>query len=208
MNDYSQTVDGLSALKAIADDLNRAIVVIHHNRKGANHDGDHMESALGSTGINATADCTLTITRRREASEAVLKATGRDIRDTSFTLSWDDDICSWSIAGQGTLKPTLTEAQQQIVDLLESEDRIFTTTEISERLGKDKGWVSRTLKQLAGEGLIAISGTEKRRKWAAKNVDLLSSPIGEVNKSTTEKASSGATVIPFPEAQPAELESR
>jgi RecA-family ATPase len=147
-------VNGLSALKAIADDLDIAIIVVHHNRKGSTEDGDHMESALGSTGINATADCTLTMRRKRGTGEATLSVTGRDVEDASYTLSWDRDLCSWSISGQGSLKPALPEVQQQILDLLESEDKSWSTAEIAEITGVKKYEVSRQAKELAEKGCI------------------------------------------------------
>jgi RecA-family ATPase len=87
LNDYSQPENGMSALKDIADSLNIAVIVLHHNRKGGDNDGDHMESALGSTGINATADTTLTMRRKRGTGEATLSVTGRDVENTAFTLS-------------------------------------------------------------------------------------------------------------------------
>jgi DNA-binding transcriptional ArsR family regulator len=154
LNDYSQTVDGLSALKSIADDLDRAIVVIHHNRKGSNDDGDHMESALGSTGINATADATITMKRKRGSDEATLSVTGRDVEDVSYSLTWDKDICSWSISGRGALKPSLSGAQQQILDLLESEARNWTTGELIEKTEKTRQAVNSLLSRMKDEGLI------------------------------------------------------
>jgi hypothetical protein len=165
LNDYSQTVNGMSQLKTIADDLNIAVIVIHHNRKGGDQDGDHMDSALGSTGINATADTTLTMRRKRGTSEAVLSATGRDVEDTAYTMVWDKDICSWSLTNQAALKPALTEAQQQIIDLLESEARNFSTSEIAETTGIQRYEVSRQAASLAAKGLIAkpIYG-----QWKAK----------------------------------------
>jgi hypothetical protein len=166
LNDYSQTVDGLSALKAIADDLNITVIVIHHNRKGGNEDSDHMESALGSTGINATADCTLTMRRKRGTNEATLAVTGRDVEDTAYTLQWDKDICSWAITEQGELKPSISEVQQQIIGLLESDARLFTTAEIAKVLGIQKYEVSRQAAALAVKGLIEkpIYG-----QWKAKH---------------------------------------
>jgi hypothetical protein len=154
MNDYSQTVNGMSALKDIADSLSIAVIVIHHNRKGGDLDGDHMESALGSTGINATADCTLTMRRKRGTSEATLAVTGRDVEDTVYTLSWDKDICSWAATAGQPLKPALSEARQQIIDLLESEARNFTTAYIVEATGIQKYEVSRQAAALAAKGLI------------------------------------------------------
>jgi hypothetical protein len=154
LNDYSQTVNDMSALKDIADSLNIAVIVIHHNRKGADLDGDHIDSALGSTGINATADTTLTMRWKRGAAEATLSVTGRDVEDTAYTLSWDSYICSWSVTGQGALKPALTDAQQRIIDLLESETRNWTTGEIAERLGKSSQTISEQATKVAMSGLI------------------------------------------------------
>jgi DNA-binding transcriptional ArsR family regulator len=113
-----------------------------------------MESALGSTGINATADETLTMKRKRGTNEATLSVTGRDVEDTSYSMTWDKDVCSWTISGQGALKPVLTEAQQQIVDLLESEARNWTTGKIAEQLAKNKTAVSNLLKRLQETGQI------------------------------------------------------
>jgi DNA-binding transcriptional ArsR family regulator len=154
LNDYSQTVNGMSQLKAIADDLNIAVIVIHHNRKGGDMDGDHMDSALGSTGINATADTTLTMRRKRGTSEAVLSVTGRDVEDTAYTMTWDKDICSWAVTGSGSLKPVLSEAQQQIADLLESEARNWTTGEIAEATEKSKAATGNLLKRLREAGRV------------------------------------------------------
>jgi RecA-family ATPase len=214
LNDYSQTVNGMSQLKAIADDLNIAVIVIHHNRKGGDQDGDHMDSALGSTGINATADTTLTMTRKRGTSEAALKATGRDIEDSSFTLSWNTDICSWAITGQGTLKPTLPEAQQQIIDLLESEDRNWTTREIEEQTGIKKYDISRQAGDLVKTGFIEkpVYG-----QWRAKNQfaslhlskETQTCKLPDTGATTPEALTgkdSGAVVIPIPEANLAEPE--
>jgi RecA-family ATPase len=166
MNDYSQTVDGLSALKAIADDMSLAIIVIHHNRKGSNEDGDHMESALGSTGINATADATITMKRKRGTNEATLSATGRDIEDASYSISWDRELCTWTITGQGALKPILTETQQQIISLLESEEKDWTTGEIKEGIEKSCAATSNLLKRLHEMGCIE---SPSRGKWRVKD---------------------------------------
>jgi DNA-binding transcriptional ArsR family regulator len=166
LNDYSQTVDGLSALKAIADDLDIAVIAIHHNRKGGNDDIDHMESALGSTGINATADCTLTMRRKRGTGEATLSVTGRDIEDASYSLSWDRELCTWAVSGQGALKPSLPEAQRQIIGLLESEERNGTTGEIAEAIEKTKQAANNILSRMKEGRLIE---NPNRGQWRLKS---------------------------------------
>jgi DNA-binding Lrp family transcriptional regulator len=76
------------------------------------------------------------------------------VEDTAFTMSWDKDICSWALTNQAALKPVLSEAQQQIIDLLESDVRNFTTAEIAEATGIQKYEVSRQAAALAAKGLI------------------------------------------------------
>jgi RecA-family ATPase len=69
LNDYSETVKELGGFKSLAGSLNIAILLIHHNRKGSSNDTDHM----GSAGINAAADCTITVRRpKRGDVEATL----------------------------------------------------------------------------------------------------------------------------------------
>jgi hypothetical protein len=180
LNDYAKTVTGMSALKAIADDLNRAVIVIHHNRKSSDLDGDHMESALGSTGINATADCTLTMRRKRGDKQATMQVSGRDVEDTSYTLHWDKDCCFWTITDKEELKPSLPEAQQQIVDILESEDRNWTTAEIIEKSGKSKQAVNNLLTKLNDTGHILKPYTGQ---WRCKSTRV-HIPIGKVYQCT------------------------
>jgi hypothetical protein len=197
LNDYAQTVNGMSVLKDIADSLNIAVIVIHHNRKGGDADGDHIESALGSTGINATADTTLTMRRKRGSADATLSVTGRDVEDTAYTLTWDKDVCSWTVTDREALKPALSETQQQIIDLLKSEARNWTTGEIANGLGKSGQTISEQAAKLNAMGII-----EKPcyGQWRAKvsfgvSVSLEVSETPKVEKTTA---------TPVPEAASAE----
>ena len=69
-------------------------------------------------------------------------------------MSWDACICSWAVTSEGALKPALPEAQQEIVDLLESEDRNWTTAEIAAAIGLKEYQASRNATVLLGKGLI------------------------------------------------------
>ena len=154
LNNYAETVNGMSALKEIADELDRAILVIHHTRKTAEIDSDHLQSGLGSTGLLGTADQIMTLRRKRGSAEATLQVSGRDVEDTTYSLRWDKDICSWSITQQEALKPLLSEVQQQIIDLLESEAKNWTTNEIAEKTGIKRYEISRQARDLATQGII------------------------------------------------------
>jgi predicted transcriptional regulator len=94
------------------------------------------------------------------------------------------------------LKPVLSEAQQQITDLLESEARNFTTAEIAEATGIQKYEVSRQAAALAAKGLIEkpIYG-----QWKAKGkFASLQSPREMQTPQTTDTAEPPAVPAGIP----------
>jgi RecA-family ATPase len=103
MNDYTMTTNAMMRLKRIADDLNIAIILIHHTKKTGQRSsgGDWMESSLGSTGLTGATDSTVFITRDRTQKEtkntARLYATGRDAADIMRDLKLDLDCGGWAI---------------------------------------------------------------------------------------------------------------
>ena len=111
MNDYSITTNAMARLKRIADDLNIAIILIHHTKKtGRGSSGaDWMESALGSTGLTGATDNTIFISRSRNEEgtkdTAKLYATGRDTADFIRDLKFDLDCGGWIIADNATRAP-------------------------------------------------------------------------------------------------------
>jgi replicative DNA helicase len=109
MNDYTITTNAMVRLKRIADDLNVAIILIHHAKKTVQkfYGGDWMESSLGSTGLTGATDSTIFITRNRTQKEtkntAKLYATGRDAADIMHDLKLDVDCGGWTIASNEKL---------------------------------------------------------------------------------------------------------
>jgi hypothetical protein len=118
------------------------------------------------------------------------------VEDAAYTLSWDKDVCSWALTGQGVLKPVLSEAQQQIIDLLENEARSFTTAEISEAMGIKKYEVSRQAAALAAKGLIEkpVYG-----QWKSKNNSGTPQTATAPPESNTETLPTVTTVTNKPE---------
>jgi len=111
MNDYTITTNAMARLKRIADELNVAIILIHHSKKTGNKTpsgADWMESALGSTGLTGATDSTIFISRSRSADKtgntATLYATGRDAADKNRSLKLDIDLGGWAIT-HNALKP-------------------------------------------------------------------------------------------------------
>jgi len=160
IKDYTETVNALSTLKQIADELGIAIIAIHHTRKGAeNGTGDWMDGGLGSVGINATADCTITLSRKRDSNEGFLRATGRDIEDIYWALKWDKELCSYSKVGDVPKEKSLSEDQQILIQILEEDaPKPVTTAVIADRAGKSVGNTINILKRLISSGFVTKAG--------------------------------------------------
>jgi hypothetical protein len=111
-NDYSESTMRAHELKAAADELGIAVLIIHHAKKGGNYGeaGDWMDSLLGSTGLAGAVDSIILLRRKRGEEKAELLASGRDILEHDFILSFDLDCGGWTIDGD---KKTLLEGERQ-----------------------------------------------------------------------------------------------
>jgi hypothetical protein len=131
MNDYAGTVKPLSALKRIADELDIAILAVHHAKKGSQsgkEKGDWMDSSLGSQGIAGSADATLVLQRdidkdsgERQATGR-LYGTGRNMRDIFRKLKFDADIGSWAVDDKTPEPQADTEDKKPIRKVFTRED--------------------------------------------------------------------------------------
>lgn len=181
MNNYVETVKALSILKSIADELKVEIIAIHHTRKGSENggSGDWMDSGLGSMGLNATADCTITLTRKRDSSEGFLRATGRDIEDIFWSLSWDKALCSYTKLEDVPKEKLLSEEQKIILQILEEETEPVPTGVIAQKAEKSEGNVINILKRLEKNGLVKKI---ERGFWGLSKLTTSLPPNGELSR--------------------------
>lgn len=98
-----------SALKRLTDSHpGSTLLVVHHTRKAEG--ADWMDSTSGTQGLNGSADFTVSLARDRNTTEAVLKVTGRDVRENEYAMASEDG--HWSLAGK-----SLSEAAQAALNL-------------------------------------------------------------------------------------------
>ncbi len=90
---YGTDYRDLSSLKAIADELQIAIVLVHHNRK--QHDSNPNNMILGTNGIAGTADGLLVLTRKSDSKNAVLNISGRGA--PSLDMNIVRDHAKWKL---------------------------------------------------------------------------------------------------------------
>jgi RecA-family ATPase len=96
-NDYYEMTRKTSELKRIADTLKVALIVVHHVRKDSGKSEDWTNDAMGSQGLVGAADAIIGLEKKRDENDAKLKLTGRDIKDLSLNLHWNDETTHWDI---------------------------------------------------------------------------------------------------------------
>lgn len=96
-------------LKQIADKRpGLAVTVLHHDRKAAAE--DFVDGVSGTHGLAGAADTIIVLSRKRQATEAVLKVTGRDVLEAEYALTLDGG--TWVLDG-ATLAEAAEAAQQR-----------------------------------------------------------------------------------------------
>ena len=97
---YAHDYRDISTLKKLADELQIAIILIHHTNKMKDRDtdGDPFAKISGTNGLMASADCIFLLDRKRGEQEVQFAFTGRKIRCDTWTLSQNEDM-TWSKLG-------------------------------------------------------------------------------------------------------------
>ena len=148
---YSEDYRAASAIKALADKHEVAIVVIHHVRKMAAE--DIMDTVSGSNGLNGAADSTWILTRARGEADASLFITGRDVEEKSLALRFDGESGTWTVLGDAE-EYSQSRERRDVLDVVPMEPLAKKTKDIVTLLGKKPAAVSRLLEKLEAEGLV------------------------------------------------------
>ena len=132
---YASDYELITRLKQIADDKNIAIVIVHHTRKMP--DNDPFNTISGTTGLLGAADGAFVLEKdNRNANTAKLSITGRDIKDLSLNLEFDEDTHVWHLVSKADDDSSNENPLvDSIVKLMENED-VFegTATELLQKL--------------------------------------------------------------------------
>ena len=129
---YSDDYAVMTPLKAIAEDNNVAILVIHHLRKmGA---PDVMDTISGTTGLTGATDCNMVLDRERGKDEAILHITGRDVEEQEHRLTFNTETAQWSMQGSADKPYHLTKDHRHIIEILERVNGPLSPKAMSEKL--------------------------------------------------------------------------
>lgn len=95
-NQYQRDYRIGAHLKAVTDTHpGSTLVVVHHVRKAGSD--DWMEATSGTNGLNGSADWTVSLTRTRNEIDAVIRVTGRDVREDEYAATITDGM--WRLSG-------------------------------------------------------------------------------------------------------------
>lgn len=118
-----------------------AVMAIHHDRKAASE--DFIDSVSGTHGLAGAADTIIVLARKRQASEAVLKVTGRDVPEAEYAMTMTDGL--WVLDG---------------IDLAEAAETAQKREEAG-RLGDTSVNIISFVRQHGPEGVQARAVTDK-----------------------------------------------
>lgn len=96
---YAQDYREMETVKGFMDKRGASVLFVHHNRK-MKDDDDPFNMISGTNGIMGAADTVWTITKKsRNAEEATLHITGRDVAQSDTVLRFDKETWRWKAVG-------------------------------------------------------------------------------------------------------------
>jgi RecA-family ATPase len=144
---YDADYQSMVALKAIADEFNLAIVVIHHVRKM--DADDPIDTVSGTTGLTAVVDTILVLLRSTQGT--VLYGRGRDTEEFEKAANFDRETCLWRITGNAS-DIRRSETRNAILRALANGSEPLRAKEIADLTGLTDGNVRKMLMKMAQEG--------------------------------------------------------
>ena len=155
-NAYDEDRDAVDPLAPLVAKHSVAILLVHHLRKLAA--ADPLDEINSSTGLIAGVDGALILKRDRGRADAYLHVTGREIEEEAeLALRWDQDLASWTLAGDAD-EYRQSEERRRIIALLKRADEPMQPKDIAESLGKNRATVRRLLQEMKLAGQIADTG--------------------------------------------------
>ncbi len=153
--EYIRDYRAISAFQEIASKYGIAILVVHHMRK-AKAD-DPTDGSSGTRGLTGAADSTLTLERDFGSGRTVLYGRGRDIEEFETVVSFDKEICRWSIVG-AVADFARTEERQAILDALQKAEQPQNAREVARCINHSYEAVRKTLSRMAQNGEVEKAG--------------------------------------------------
>lgn len=119
---YASDYKEIATIKKIADELQIAILLVHHMRK--QDDKDPLNKLSGTNGIAGGADTIFILDRsKRSQNSSTLICTGRDIEYREFELNFNKDDCVWNLIADSSENPDMLmpDEMNMLIEMMKSE---------------------------------------------------------------------------------------
>jgi hypothetical protein len=150
---YEADYAALSDLAKLANELELAIVVVHHTRKMPAD--DLMEAVSGSYAVSGAADTILVMATK--ASGAVLDIRGRDVESSELAIEFNKTTCRWRVLGNAA-EVHVSEQRAKIIAALEEAAQPMRISALIEATGMKRNPIEVLLGRMAKDGEIQRVG--------------------------------------------------
>ncbi len=145
----------VTRIRKIAEDFECAIILVHHERKGASDGG--IQAVAGTGGVAAAID-TLWHLKRKPEGEGTLDVVGREADERTFALKFGQEPFGWQFLGDSDSQLQSGE-RKELIQLLNEEGGL-TPAQIAPELGKSRPAVRMLLKRMRADGQVRKEGTK------------------------------------------------
>ena len=160
-NDYAATVAGLGPFIDLARSESTHVLLVHHARKSG---GEHGAESLGSTGLNASVDTFMSLSRNE--STRLLYAFGRDGVEVEKTMLRMDGY-GWVTAVGTKHAADVRDVMRKALDFIRASPEPVSGPEVREALSRGKGVVREALNNLVADGDLVRTGNGPKVRYAA-----------------------------------------
>jgi hypothetical protein len=147
---YQRDYQALQGLRALAQELEIAVLVAHHTRKSPADDA--QDTISGTLGLAAAADCNIVIARQ-DGGGFVLDVRGRDVESQQLAATFDKSTLRWAVTGSAAERQQ-SETRRVISEALNSIPEGMTPAEIVAETDLRPGTVRTTLLRMRRDGVV------------------------------------------------------
>ncbi len=146
-NIYQEDYAIYGAVKQISDKYRIPILAVTHFNKLKGGD-DWFDQVSGSTGITGAVDNVLGLMRERGKFDAVLKGNGRDVIELEKALTFDPELCQWTIEGEASDYARSKERNLILDALRKNNHQAMTAKQVAIAINKSYDAARKTLQRM------------------------------------------------------------
>ncbi|MCB0978947.1 MAG: AAA family ATPase [Acidimicrobiales bacterium] len=153
---YSADYRAAGEWKTLADEFGVAVVVVHHTRKAGSE--DFLDTVSGTNGLAGAADAIIVMRRSRGSADAEMHLTGRDVREATYAMRFDDETGAWKLLDGPASDYSTTDERRRILTALR-EHGPATPKTIAERTGISHDTVKHLVRKMVDADQLDTDGS-------------------------------------------------